>query len=235
MAPLQSAVAASCAVPGYFAPVDINGEHHVDGGLRSATNADLVACYEGELDLVIISSPMSGEGLGRLGPEAWMRRFSARRLDQEIINLRKTEIPTVVLQPGAEGRDAMGINLMDHRRMRAVVGSSFLDVGAQLQARRTRALVAGLSATAAPSVRWVGTIPMTLRTRVTQERCGPLRATRRCQVTTPTPAATRPGTEMPATVGPDLLEDGFDLVGEVTEQVLPAPSGSPDASGPAPG
>ena len=146
MVPLRSAVAASCAVPGYFAPIEINGEHYVDGGLRSATNADLVAGYEGELDLVVISSPMSGEDLGRLGPEAWMRRLSARRLDQEITSLRKTEIPTVVLQPRAEARAAMGINLMDQGRMRAVVGSSFLDVGAQLLARRTKALVAGLAA-----------------------------------------------------------------------------------------
>ena len=75
-----------------------------------------------------------------------MRRLGARRLDQEITSLRKTEIPTVVLQPRAEARAAMGINLMDQGRMRAVVGSSFLDVGAQLQARRTKALVAGLAA-----------------------------------------------------------------------------------------
>jgi NTE family protein len=143
---LRSAVVASCAIPGYFAPVDVDGERHVDGGLGSATNADVITDYEGELDLVVVSSPMSGEGLGLLGPDAWMRRFSGRRLRHETDGLRSAEIPTVVLQPGAEARPTMGINLMDDARMRRVVGSSFLDVGAQLLARRTRTLVAGLAA-----------------------------------------------------------------------------------------
>ncbi|GAB3869953.1 patatin-like phospholipase family protein [Kibdelosporangium lantanae] len=42
---LAAAVAASCAVPGVFPPVTINGRRYMDGGMRSATNADLVADY----------------------------------------------------------------------------------------------------------------------------------------------------------------------------------------------
>jgi NTE family protein len=40
---LVDAVAASCAVPGVWPPVTINGRRYIDGGLRSATNADLAA------------------------------------------------------------------------------------------------------------------------------------------------------------------------------------------------
>jgi NTE family protein len=54
---VPSAVAASCAIPSFFAPVIIDGDRYVDGGVHSPTNADLVAGLG--LDLVVISSPMS--------------------------------------------------------------------------------------------------------------------------------------------------------------------------------
>lgn len=38
---LVDAVAASCAVPGIWPPVTIDGERYVDGGMRSTTNQDL--------------------------------------------------------------------------------------------------------------------------------------------------------------------------------------------------
>ena len=40
---LVDAVAASCAVPGIWPPVTINGRRYIDGGVRSSTNADLAA------------------------------------------------------------------------------------------------------------------------------------------------------------------------------------------------
>ena len=41
--PLDRAVAASCAVPAVYPPVTIGGRRYIDGGIRSATNADLAA------------------------------------------------------------------------------------------------------------------------------------------------------------------------------------------------
>jgi len=38
---LVDAVTASCAVPGIWPPVTINGRRYIDGGVRSSTNADL--------------------------------------------------------------------------------------------------------------------------------------------------------------------------------------------------
>ena len=43
---LALAVAASCTVPGAWPPVSINGSRYMDGGMRSATNADVAASYE---------------------------------------------------------------------------------------------------------------------------------------------------------------------------------------------
>jgi NTE family protein len=40
---LVDAVAASCAVPGVWPPVTIDGRRYVDGGVRSAENADYAA------------------------------------------------------------------------------------------------------------------------------------------------------------------------------------------------
>jgi NTE family protein len=50
---LVDAVAASCAVPGIWPPVTINGRRYIDGGMRSATNADLAAGY----DRILIIAP----------------------------------------------------------------------------------------------------------------------------------------------------------------------------------
>src|SRR4051812_39331765 len=64
-APIHLAVGASCAVPGYFAPVRIEGHDYVDGGVHSSTNA---AILRGQgLDLVIVVAPMSGPAGWRPG------------------------------------------------------------------------------------------------------------------------------------------------------------------------
>ena len=51
--PLVAAVAASCAVPGVWPPVTIEGHQYMDGGMRSVTNADLARGYA----QVVILSP----------------------------------------------------------------------------------------------------------------------------------------------------------------------------------
>jgi NTE family protein len=56
--------AASCALPGYFAPVVIDNIAYVDGGVYSPTNAVLLSRQD--LQMVVIVSPMSG---ARSAPE----------------------------------------------------------------------------------------------------------------------------------------------------------------------
>jgi NTE family protein len=50
---LVDAVAASCAVPGVWPPVTIDGRRYMDGGIRSGTNADLAA----GCDRVLVLTP----------------------------------------------------------------------------------------------------------------------------------------------------------------------------------
>lgn len=50
---MVDAVAASCAVPGVWPPVTIEGRRYLDGGVRSGTNADLV----GHCDRILVLAP----------------------------------------------------------------------------------------------------------------------------------------------------------------------------------
>jgi NTE family protein len=51
---LVDAVAASCAVPGIWPPITIDGQRYMDGGIRSALNADLAVGH----DVVLILAPI---------------------------------------------------------------------------------------------------------------------------------------------------------------------------------
>jgi len=118
----SEAVAASCAIPGFFAPVEIGGRTYVDGGVYSVTNADLMA--ERELDLVIVSAPMAaakplGNSLDMAG-----RRLARVALGREVSALRRRGIKALVFQPTPEDRAVMGFNAMDAGRRQAVAGQA---------------------------------------------------------------------------------------------------------------
>jgi len=55
---LARAVAGSCAVPGVYPPVTIDGRRYMDGGMRSIANADVAA----GCDPVLIVAPLRGGG-----------------------------------------------------------------------------------------------------------------------------------------------------------------------------
>lgn len=126
-ASLTEAVAASCAIPGYFAPVDVAGVEYVDGGVRSSTNADVLAGEQ--LDAVIVVAPMSAAGGQASGVDRLMRRWAHRRLDREARALAKAGRTVVRIEPGEAARSAMGLNMMDQDRTDRVVQEAFIDTG----------------------------------------------------------------------------------------------------------
>ena len=69
---LDRAVASSCAVPGVFPPITINGRRYIDGGMRSGTNTDLA---EGHQKVLVITL-MSGNRMPVTDPR--MERYQAR-------------------------------------------------------------------------------------------------------------------------------------------------------------
>ncbi|NQX13563.1 patatin-like phospholipase family protein [Microbacteriaceae bacterium VKM Ac-2855] len=61
--PLVDAIAASCAVPGVWPPMTIDGARYMDGGVRSGSNADLAAGSP----WVLIITPLPGVGAPGIG------------------------------------------------------------------------------------------------------------------------------------------------------------------------
>ena len=127
-APIHLAVGASCAVPGYFAPVQIGERTYVDGGVHSPTNAAVLR--GSRLDLVIVVSPMSGPAGWHPGFYNAARRHSARVLAREVKALEADGIRTVVFEPGADEQEAMGDDMMSRDRLNEIIQQSFFAAGA---------------------------------------------------------------------------------------------------------
>ncbi|MFJ7262651.1 patatin-like phospholipase family protein [Streptomyces globosus] len=97
---LVDAVAASCAVPGVWPPVTVGERRFVDGGIRSAVNADLAAGYE----RVVILAPIT---LGsRLAPSPASQAEGLRRDGARVL----------LVCPSAAARRAIGRNVLDPAR-----------------------------------------------------------------------------------------------------------------------
>ncbi|OOB91151.1 patatin-like phospholipase family protein [Rathayibacter sp. VKM Ac-2630] len=77
--PLVDAIAASCAVPGVWPPVTIDGVRYMDGGVRSGSNADLAA----GADWVLVVTPLPGIGAPGAGtlPTAELDALSSSRVE----------------------------------------------------------------------------------------------------------------------------------------------------------
>lgn len=128
-----TAVAASCAIPGYFAPVVIAGEAYVDGGGHSPTNADVLAADRP--DLVVVSSPMSFGPGGVRTPDALVRLAVRGYLSREVRLLRRGGAAVLVFQPSRADLTAMGWNPMRLMRGPDIIAAAAATVRARLEAR----------------------------------------------------------------------------------------------------
>ena len=117
-ATLPQAVAASVAIPGYFAPVVIDGVPYVDGGAWSTNNTDLL---EGaDVDVVFVSAPSSSPEPIAADPAQWLRAPIRRQLYREVAALRLAGKQVVVFEPDRRLRDVIGVNSMSLRRRKPV-------------------------------------------------------------------------------------------------------------------
>jgi NTE family protein len=100
-ATLIEAVSASCAVPGIWPPVRINGRLWMDGGMRSAANADLAA----DCERIVVLAPI-WQGLGLMtGTVRQCRRLA-----------REGRRAVTLVVPDEAARAAIGPNLLDSSR-----------------------------------------------------------------------------------------------------------------------
>jgi NTE family protein len=123
---VPTAIGASCAIPTFFKPVEIDGARYVDGGMHSPTNADVLVDDDGPLDLVVISSPMSIAGRNvRFAPGEPMRRVARLALSREVNRLRRAGTKVLVFQATAADAEEMGRNAMDPERRAPVARHAF--------------------------------------------------------------------------------------------------------------
>jgi NTE family protein len=97
-ASLLQAVAASCAVPFVWAPVAVDGHHYIDGGMRSAANADVA---EGAGTIVVLAPRPQATRRAMAIPAQLAATGAAR---------------TTVVSPDAAAKKAMGTNPYDRAR-----------------------------------------------------------------------------------------------------------------------
>ncbi|HEY3021003.1 MAG TPA: patatin-like phospholipase family protein [Solirubrobacteraceae bacterium] len=129
-AELADAVAASCAIPGFYRPVEIGRRRYVDGGVCSLSNLDVVA-GEG-LDLVLCLNPASSRAPGG-GPRAALRAAAGRRLGREARKVRAAGAEVVLVQPTADDLAIMGPNPMSRRRRYEIIATARRTTAAQLR------------------------------------------------------------------------------------------------------
>ncbi len=116
------AASASCAVPGWFAPVRLGGRRYVDGGVCSATSADLLLGPDmPPVDEALVLIPLARRGGVRLtgagaAADGLFRGMVGGRSAREIARLRTAGLRVTAHAPGPEDRAAMGWNVMDARK-----------------------------------------------------------------------------------------------------------------------
>jgi len=124
-APLSLAVAASCAVPGVFAPVVHDGRRLVDGGSHSMTNADLAAGDEGDLVVVVAPSCVHAEPNGTATP-------AEATLDREVTELLARNKRVLLLRPSAALHRRMGRNPLAMKRCPEITWAAYEEATALL-------------------------------------------------------------------------------------------------------
>ena len=148
-ATLAQAVTASCGIPGYFKPVKIGRHEYVDGGAHSPTNADIVR--REQLDLVIVSSPMSAAHGRAPTPDAPLRWRAHQTLQREVQRLRSAGVEVVRFEPSARTLAVMGVNAMADDRSDRVTRAAFFDAGAYAATSRIRDRLAAITSRGVPA------------------------------------------------------------------------------------
>jgi NTE family protein len=117
-ASVSDAVEASCAIPGFFRPIEVEGRRYVDGGVWSPTNLDAAPAGRGSSILVLVPTALEG-GMGAL------RAFSLAAVAAETLAVRArgAEVRTIV--PDDMSAAVMGSDLMDGSRSEDVLDAAF--------------------------------------------------------------------------------------------------------------
>jgi NTE family protein len=120
-ASVATAVEASCAIPGVFRPIVVDGRRYVDGGVWSPTNMDRARVERGARVLCLnpLASLPASRGLpyGAIGPVS--RSLAAI----EALTLERRGARVTTVGPDAGSAAVMGPNFMDGSRRSDVIAA----------------------------------------------------------------------------------------------------------------
>ena len=116
---LVDAVGASCAVPGIWPPVTIDGRRYIDGGMRSAANADLAAGCE----RIVVIAPLV-QGVGNL-----------ESLASQVRRLGELGARVAVIKPDKAAVAVIGRNVLDPARRPEAARAGFRQAASEAAVR----------------------------------------------------------------------------------------------------
>jgi NTE family protein len=108
---VATAVQASCAIPGVFRPVVVDGRSYVDGGVWSPTNMDRAPVTRGTR--VLCLNPTGSMRPSATMPFGAIGLISRSLAGVEALALTRRGARVTTVAPDAASRAAMGPNLMD--------------------------------------------------------------------------------------------------------------------------
>jgi NTE family protein len=118
-ADVSQAVQASCAIPGVFRPIRVDGRSYVDGGVWSPTNLDAAQVSRGSR--VLCLNPTGSLRPTPRAPAGALGTVSRSIAATESLALKQRGAAVTVINPDDASRRAMGLNFFDTRRRAAVV------------------------------------------------------------------------------------------------------------------
>lgn len=106
---LLRGVTSSCAVPGVYPPITINGRRWMDGGMRSGVNLDTVPGFRRVLAMAVVPERAIPTYLPKIEREAQVIRDAGGAVE--------------VIRPDARSMAVMGVNLMDGSKREEMVAA----------------------------------------------------------------------------------------------------------------
>lgn len=142
---LADAVCASCAIPAWYPPVEIDGRRFIDGGAASNASLDVLLplVAAGTIRDVLVLVPMAAQEFDRpRSPvtrlERVVRRAITRGIDADAQALRAAGAEVTILAPVAADLAVMGPNLMNPKRRTQVLQTALDTMAARLAGRWPR-------------------------------------------------------------------------------------------------
>jgi NTE family protein len=141
----RDAVLASCAVPGFYEPVRMNGIMYVDGGLRSTSHLDLAIRHGCSKVICIVPMGYQGGGVRNFSDRV-LRRVAVRGVRRELARIGARAQDVLVIQPPVQDLEVHGKNVLRGTENEAVAERAYAQTRELLTLRQTARFIESAAA-----------------------------------------------------------------------------------------